>query len=341
VDALTSDSAFLLRAAQKNPDLRLVDEQLSSEPYGLGVPSGDSYFRNLVDFTLQTLKTSGKYDRIYAKWFPGAKPYPLEILPGQWPYTWATSPTTLKKNTQTGIVTIRARGKLLVGVKYDFPPFGFLDKQGKVQGFDVDIAHEFAGRWLGSPSAVELVPVTSDTRIPFLATGAVDLVIASMTHTQQRDDLIDFSQTYFWDGQSLLVRKGSAIHGLDDLNGKTVAAVVGSTSIDNIRTLAQARGLQLTVLPFQEYPSALEALKAAQVDALTTDQTALAQLAKDNPNLAVVGDPFTQEPYGIGLPNFDSHFRNLVNATLQDMKLDGTYDALYNRWFASTQNAAQ
>lgn len=335
VDALTSDRTFLLRAAQKNPDLHLIGEPFSSEPYGLGVPLGDSYFRNLVNFTLQTLKANGKYDQIYAKWFPATEAYPIEILPGQWPYTFATSPTTLKKPSQTSLVTIRARGKLLVGVKYDFPPFGFLDQQGKVQGFDVDIAREFARRWLGSPTAVELVPVTSDTRIPFLAAGAVDLVIASMTHTQPRDDLIDFSETYFGDGQSLLVRKNSGIQGLDELNGKTVAAVVGSTSIDNIRAVAKARGLQLTVLPFQEYPSALQALKAGQVDVLTTDQMALTQLAADNPTLEVVGAPFTQEPYGIGVPNFDSQFRNLVNATLQTMKLDGVYDALYQKWFGA------
>ncbi|MCX6048096.1 MAG: transporter substrate-binding domain-containing protein [Chloroflexi bacterium] len=333
VDALTTDNTYLARAAQNNPGLHVVGDFFSTEQYGIGVQADDSYFRDLINFTLQALKANGAYDRIYTKWFPGTAPYPIEILPGQWPYTFATSPTQLDRPAQTRLALIRARGKLLVGVKYDFPPFGSVNAQGTVQGFDVDIAREFAKRWLGSADAVELVPVISDTRIPFLSTGAVDLVVASMTHTQQRDDLIDFSETYFLDGQSLLVQKTSGIEELKDLNGKTVAAVTGSTALENIMAISKERAIKITVLPFQEYPSAVEALKAGQVDAVTTDSMALAQFAKDNPTLIVVGTPFTQEPYGIGVPRFDSAFRDQVNLTLQAMQLDGTYTALYEKWF--------
>ncbi|MFN8487300.1 MAG: transporter substrate-binding domain-containing protein [Caldilineaceae bacterium] len=335
VDALTTDSAFLAQAAKKNPDLRVVGEPFSLEPYGIGVAANDSYFRDLVNYTLELLKSNGKYDQLYTKWFPDAQPYPIEILPGRWPYMFATMPTTLKKPAETRQAMIRRRGKLLAGVKYDFPPFGYVNPEGKVEGFDVDLAREFAERWLGQPDAVEFVPVTSETRIPFLASGAVDLVIASLTHTQQRDDLIDFSETYFQDGQSLLVRKASKIRDLDGLSGKTVAAVTGSTSLENIETIAKTRGIKINLLPFNEYPSALQALKAGQVDALTTDRVALTQFAKDNPTLAVVGEPFTQEPYGIGVPSFDSEFRDLVNSTLQSIKLDGTYDQLYQKWFGA------
>ncbi len=333
VDALTTDNAYLSRAAQNNPGLHVVGEFFSTEQYGIGMQADDSYFRDLINFTLQTLKANGAYDIIYAKWFPDAHPYPIEILPGQWPYTFATSPTLLDKPAQTRLALIQTRGKLLAGVKYDFPPFGSVDAQGKVQGFDVDIAHEFAKRWLGNADAVELVPVLSDTRIPFLSSGAVDLVLASMTHTQQRDDLIDFSETYFLDGQSLLVQKASGIEDLKGLEGKTVAAVAGSTALENIVAISKERGIKITVLPFQEYPSALEALKAGQVDVLTTDSMALAQFAKANPALVIVGTPFTQEPYGIGVPRFDSAFRDQVNATLQAMQLDGTYATLYHKWF--------
>ncbi|CAN5403593.1 hypothetical protein BH10CHL1_BH10CHL1_20460 [soil metagenome] len=333
VAALTTDNAYLARAAQNNAGLHVVGEFFSTEQYGIGVQADDSYFRDLINFSLQILKANGTYDRIYAKWFPGAHPYPIEILPGQWPYTFTTSPTLLEKPAQTQLAVIQARGKLLAGVKYDFPPFGMVDAQGNVQGFDVDIAHEFAKRWLGKADAVELVPVISDTRIPFLSSGAVDLVLASMTHTQQRDDLIDFSETYFLDGQSLLVQKNSGIENLKDLAGKTVAVVTGSTALENIVAISKELGIKITVLPFQEYPSALKALKAGQVDVLTTDSMALAQFSKDNPELVIVGEPFTQEPYGIGVPRFDSAFRDLVNETLQAMQLDGTYTTLYHKWF--------
>ncbi len=335
VDALTTDSVFLLQAAQENPELTVVGGRFTQEPYGMGVPRGDSYFRNLVDFTLQHLKDTGVYDQIYSKWFPDDVPYSLEMLPGRWPYTFETSPAVLERPEQSRLELIQQRGKLLAGVKYDFAPFGFVDENGSVTGFDVDIAHEFAARWLNDPGAVELVRVTSDNRIPLLAAGEVDLVIASMTHKQERDDTIDFSQTYFLDGQSLLVREESEIQGVADLDGKIVAAIAGSTSIDNIRNQAQDLGIAIEVLPFQEYPSALAALKAGQVDVLTTDSVALSQFAKENPGLQVVGGRFTQEPYGIGVPNYDDQFRDLVNFTLQEMKQDGTYDALYEKWFGA------
>jgi polar amino acid transport system substrate-binding protein len=337
VDALTTDSVFLLQAAQENPDLAVVGERFTREPYGMGVRGGDSYFRNLVDFTLQGLKTSGVYDEIYARWFPDDDPYDIRVMPGAWPYDLESSPDAFEPPALSRMEEILSRGELLVGVKYDFAPFGFVNAEGDVVGFDVDIAREFAARWLGDPDAVELVRVTSDTRIPVLASGGIDLAIASMTHKQERDDLIDFSQTYFLDGQSLLVRVESDIQGLEDLDGKVVAAIDGSTSIDNIRAKAEKLGIRIEVLPFQEYPSALEALKAGQVDVLTTDSVALSRFAKDNPGLRLAGERFTQEPYGIGVPNYDGAFRDLVNFTLQEMAEDGSYDALYRKWSGDDQ----
>ena len=230
---------------------------------------------------------------------------------------------------------IKARGKIIAGVKYDFKPFGFVDAQGKNVGFDIDLIHEFAKRWLGDANAVDLVQVTSKTRIPMLAEGKVDLVAASMTHTKPRDDTIDFSVTYFMDGQSLLVKKGSGINSVKDLDGKVVTAIQGSTSIDNIKHEAEKEGIKIQILPLQEYPQAIQAVKDGRADALTTDSTMLMVAAQDNPELEVVGGLFTSEPYGMGVPRFDAKFRDLVNFTLQDIKADGTYDKLYHKWFGA------
>ena len=114
------------------------------------------------------------------------------------------------------LASIKARGKLLAGVKYDTPPFGYLDKDNKPVGFDLDLVSKIAGK-IGVP--VEFVSVTSTTRIPMLVSGNVDLVAASMTHTRERDRTIDFSITYYTGGQSLLVSASSPITGIADLGG--------------------------------------------------------------------------------------------------------------------------
>src|ERR1700688_894784 len=122
--------------------------------------------------------------------------------------------------------TIKSRGKLLAGVKYDTPPFGFVDTVNEVAGFDIDLVREVAKK-LGVP--VEFVKVTSPTRIPLLVSGNVDLVAASMTNTPERAGTIDFSITYYTGAQTLVVPDGSKIAGVKDLAGKIVAVQQGTT----------------------------------------------------------------------------------------------------------------
>src|SRR5438477_11050177 len=136
---------------------------------------------------------------------------------------------------QTGRDQIKSRGKLIAGVKADTPPFGFIDQKNQLVGFDVDLMREIA-KTLGVE--LELVKVTSPTRIPMLVSGNVDLVAASMTHTREREKVIDFSITYYTGGQSLLVAKTSTINGVKDLAGKQVGVQQGTTLEKNIAAAA-------------------------------------------------------------------------------------------------------
>ena len=115
---------------------------------------------------------------------------------------------------------IRARGKLTAGVKTDFPPFGFLDNKGVNKGFDIDIAKALSKELFGKGDAVEFVSVTSENRIPFLTSGRVDLVMATMTITEERKKEVDFSTPYFVTGQTMLVRANSKITKYQDLAEK-------------------------------------------------------------------------------------------------------------------------
>jgi len=335
VAVLTADNVVLSQFAKSDPELRLLDALFAQEPYGLGLPPGDSYFNDLVNFTLQSLKEEGTYDELYRAWFgEEATPHEIELLPGAWPYTFAESPTTLDKPVRSKVEEIRAAGQIIAGVQFDSQPFGYLDETDELVGFDIDLLREFAKRWLGDANAVEFVPVTAANRIDMLAADEVDIIAAAMTHQRQRDELIEFSQTYFQDSQGVLVRADAGIATLRDLDGRIVAAVQGSTAIDNMLGAAESQAISLEILPFQEQLQALEALKAGQVDALTAPLVALEQYAQADPALVVAGESFATEPYGLGMPNYDDRFQDLVNFTLQEMKLDGTYERLFAKWFA-------
>ncbi|EPR42849.1 ABC-type transporter, periplasmic subunit family 3 [Desulfovibrio sp. X2] len=225
---------------------------------------------------------------------------------------------------------IKQRGTLICGVKDSVVPFGFVDeKTNQLVGFDVDICKYIADK-LGVK--LELKPVTSATRIPMLTQGSVDLVAATMTHKFERDDVIDFSITYFMDGQKLLVKKGSGIKSAADLKGKKVGTAKGSTSEQNIKD-AQP---DCQVISFEGYPQAFLALKQGKVAAVTTDSTILLGLknSDENPNeWEIVGDYISAEPYGLGLPENDSKFRDFVNKSLAEMWISGDYAKTYNKWF--------
>jgi ABC-type amino acid transport substrate-binding protein len=224
------------------------------------------------------------------------------------------------------IAKIKARGKLLAGVKFDTPPFGFLDDKNQPVGFDIDLMRKIAEH-IGVP--VELVSVTSPTRIPMLVSGNVDLVAASMTHTRERDKTIDFSITYYTGGQSLLVPKTSTITGLKDLEGKQVSVQQGTTLEKNIAAAAP----KAQVVAFKDYNSAWLALGQGRVDALTGSLNILQGFAKDNPNVKIVGELFSVEPFGIGVRQGDSALRDEINFTLQDLWTSGAYTQLYRKWF--------
>lgn len=225
---------------------------------------------------------------------------------------------------------VRARGELLCGVNDSIVPFGFIDETSNdIVGFDVDICKAVADA-IGV--RLKLVPVTSVDRIPQLLQGAVDLVAATMTHKFDREELIDFSITYFMDGQKLLVPRKSDIRGVADLAGKKVGTVMGTTSEKNIK-MAQP---QCSVFAYDTMPQAFVAMKNGEVDAVTSDSLVLLglKLVDENPGEWVITEEFfSREPYAIGVLENDSDFRDVVNKTLADLWTNGGYAKIYNKWF--------
>jgi ABC-type amino acid transport substrate-binding protein len=241
------------------------------------------------------------------------------------------------EGTDSRLDRILADGRLIAVVQTDFPPFSFVNESDERVGFDVDLVHEFARRWLDDASAVDLLPVPSPRRIPTLVAGDADLVAAALTRTAERDEQVDFSLTYFKDGQRLLVTEGAEITSVCDLEGKPVAAIAKTTSFDNYLAAASECGFDgsASVVAFDEHEDAVAALVAGDVAAFTGDSVALERFAEGGA-LEVVGNHFSEEPYAVAVREGDRRLQELVDATLLAMEDDGTFAAIYERWFGDS-----
>ncbi|MFS0669118.1 transporter substrate-binding domain-containing protein [Peribacillus frigoritolerans] len=227
------------------------------------------------------------------------------------------------------LAQVKEKDKIVFGVKNDTRLFGLKNPStGEVEGFDIDIAKALAAEILGDENKVEFKEVTSKTRMALLNNGDIDAIVATMTITEDRKKEVDFTDVYFDAGQSLLVKKGSDIKGIDSLKGKKVLAVKGSTSSINIREKAP----EAQVLEFENYSEAFAALKSGQGDALTTDDSILYGMADEDPSYELVGGTFTEEPYGIAVKKGNTEFVEELNKALKSLKDSGKYDEIHDKW---------
>jgi len=215
-------------------------------------------------------------------------------------------------------------GGLKVGIKFDQPGLG-LKKGTEYTGFDVDVA-KYVAKELGTDAAdITWVQAPSAQRETLISTGQVDMVVATYSITDARKEKVSFAGPYFIAGQDLLVRADdTSITGPDTLAGKKLCSVTGSTSAQKVKDTYP--GVQLQ--EFATYSECLPALANKGVDALTTDDTILAGFASQ-PEYAgkfkVVGKPFSEEKYGIGLKKGDTATCEKVNAAITKMISDGSW----------------
>ena len=221
---------------------------------------------------------------------------------------------------------IQEAGTITIGVKYDVPPFGFNNPQsGEVEGFDVDMGKRIAEE-LGVEA--EFVEAISDNRIPFLQDGTVDIILSTMTITTDREHEIDFSNPYFIAHGRILVPNDSDIAGLEDLAGKRVCTVTGSTYEATIAEQAPDAKLELV----DTYSECFELIQNGAVDAVSTDDVILTGMIIQDDSLQLVGDQLTVEPYGIGLPDKQDDMQEFLNGVLAEMFEDGSWQEIYDEW---------
>lgn len=215
-------------------------------------------------------------------------------------------------------------GKIRIGIKFDQPGLGF-KKSGTYVGFDVDVAKYVAKKLGYSEDEIVWKEAPSKQREAMLQNGDVDMILATYSITDERKNAVSFAGPYFVAGQDLLVRKNDhSINGPEDLNDKRLCSVTGSTSAATVKEKF-ASEVQLMEQP--GYAECATALFSGIVDAVTTDDIILAGLASaSRGKLRVVGKPFTQEYYGVGIKKGDTALAKKINAAITEMIKDGSWE---------------
>jgi ABC-type amino acid transport substrate-binding protein len=237
-------------------------------------------------------------------------------------------PDTLAKIKDTGVLTI--------GTRTGSPPFAYVNKNNEWVGFSIDLVEQLikpeVEKAVGRQVKIEKKESTPPTRIPLLSSNAVDLIAGTMTDTAERRKSVDFSLTFFYTGAQFLVKKGSPIKGVKDIAGKRIATQQGSTN----EKILREKYPQAQLRAFPDQPAAFQALVQGQVDAYTNDGIQLYGLKAKAPNpndWEVVGDFYSEEPYGMAMRKGDGKFRAAVDAGLRKGFEGGKYFEIYDKWF--------
>jgi polar amino acid transport system substrate-binding protein len=210
---------------------------------------------------------------------------------------------------------VKNRKRWEIGVKCDFPPFGFIDVRGRNDGYDVRIARRFAQLAFGNKTKVNLTCVTTPSRIPTLMSSRVDIIISTLTWTQARADQIDFSIPYYSATGRLLVPNNSSLT-MNSLGGKTVVTTRGALYATWVRNCFKSAKL----LEVDSPALATSAVKDGRADTFMFDDAFLLGVATQDRDVRLTGDKFLNVPWGIGIRKGDAATVRWVNAALRYMK---------------------
>ncbi|RSS83598.1 glutamate ABC transporter substrate-binding protein [Streptomyces sp. WAC06614] len=233
----------------------------------------------------------------------------------------------------------KRRGHLVVGVKEDQPYLGEKDPaSGRYSGFDIEIAKMMAASLGFGPTAVEFRTIASANRETALQNGQIDYYVGTYTINDNRKKQVGFAGPYFMAGQSLLVRKGEKdIEGPGDLAGKKVCSAAGSTPYQRL----QKEFPKAVLVAYDTYSICVDNLLTYQVDAVSTDDPILLGYAAKVPEeLKVVGAPFSEEPYGIGVPRGDTALRLALDDALAAHEKNGDWKKAYDATLGLSGNPA-
>ena len=217
-----------------------------------------------------------------------------------------------------------AKGKLYVGTNAEFPPFEYLDK-GEVVGFDIDLV-----KAIGKKLDMEIVikDMAFDGLIPALETNKIDIVIAGMTASDERKMAVNFSNPYYTANQVIILNdNNNDIKTFDDLNGKLVGVILGFTGDVVVSDMKEVKSKKYNA----SYAAIME-LQNNKIDAVVLDSETALNYVKNNKGLKLAETSGEPEEYAIAISKKNSELLNKINTALDELKKDGTYEALLKKY---------
>jgi len=251
--------------------------------------------------------------------------------------------TTAHAQTRAGTLKkVMDSGTLTIGYRENALPFSFTGSDGKPTGYSIDLCKEIAvavSQELSLPNMiVNWVPVTPENRMDAVANGTVDIECGSTTASLSRQEKVDFTLMTFVDGASLLIAEGSGLRTINDLAGKRIGVVPGTTTERAVADFLRTTNLSATVVPVKDHDEGLAALQTSKIEAYASDRTILIGLvlqARGTSRYALVGEDLSYEPYGFMLRRDDSAFRLVANRTLARIYRSGAIGQIYAKWFGA------
>lgn len=252
------------------------------------------------------------------------------------------SPVGAQEGSGGTLKTIQARKSVLVGYVKDAFPMSFSGEDGKPQGYSIDLCERIAqeaGKAAGLPQVdVVYVPVTLEERFDAVARGKIDIECATSTITLARMQKVDFTYITFLDGGSLLVKRGSAIHGIAGLVDETVGVIPGTTTEPALREALARAYIPAKVVTVKDHAEGMAALRAGRITAYASDRVILIGLLMKAPEREVFDiapEQFSFEPYGFALRRNDSDFRLVANRVLARLYRSGEVLKVFDKWFGT------
>ena len=239
------------------------------------------------------------------------------------------------------LTAIKARNAFVIGYLKDAYPMSFLDQDGQPAGYSVDLCRAIAAeveKAAGGTLNVKYVPLTLDGRFDAVASGAVDIECGTSTITLSRMRKVDFTNTTFLDGGSLLVKKSSAISGIAALVDETVAVIPGTTTERSLREALTRTYVNAKIVEVKSHAEGMAALEAGKVSAYASDRVLLVGLlvkTKNPESFLIAPEQFSYEPYGFAVRRNDSDFRLVANTALARLSRSGTVLKIFDHWFGA------